>query len=107
MSFRENLRYIMDCKGIQTKELSQQTAISENTLKSYLRTDSAEPKISKAIILAKALDVSVEYLCTGHNVSKKIDISRLEYKITDNLSKLSEKELKIVSSLIDAIISQQ
>ena len=34
MNFRENLRFLMESRGIQTKELSSMTGISENTIKS-------------------------------------------------------------------------
>ena len=63
MKFHENLRFLMDAKGIQIKELAAKTGISENTIKTYLRSASAEPKLSKAIALAKALETTVENLC--------------------------------------------
>ena len=47
--------------------LSAETGISENTLKSYLKSDSAEPKATNAVAIANALGVSVEYLVTGKN----------------------------------------
>ena len=50
---------------MQTKELSQASDISENTIKSYLKENSAEPKISNALLLAQPLGVSVEMLATG------------------------------------------
>ena len=102
MSFRENLRYIMDSKGLQTKELSQRTKISENTIKSYLKSDSSEPKISKAIIIAKALSVSVEFLVTG--INNYNDKTSLELNITDNLPNLEERDLLIVSNMISTMI---
>ena len=104
MSFRENLRYIMDSKGIQTKELSQKTGISENTIKSYLKSDSAEPKVSKAIIIAKALNVSVEFLVTGIDSSKDKQKTALELNITDYLYKLGERDLIIVSNLVSTMV---
>ena len=63
MKFHENLRFLMDARGIQIKELAAKTGISENTIKTYLRSASAEPKLSKAIALAKALETTVENLC--------------------------------------------
>ena len=70
MTFRENLHYLMDCKGIQIKELSAMTGISENTIKSYLKENSAEPKISNALLLAQPLGVSVELLATSKKILK-------------------------------------
>lgn len=106
MSFRENLRFIMDSKGIQTKELSKMTGISENTVKSYLKTDSAEPKISKVVLIAKALDVSLEFLITGLQNNNAKENSILEYKIIDNVKRLSPKEQKNILALIISMLSE-
>lgn len=98
----------MECRGIQTKELSKITGISENTIKSYIKEDSAEPKVSKAIILAEALNVSLEYLVTG----KEIEISSLDNKkeintLLKKIITLSTKEQRLVTALVNEIINQK
>ena len=108
MRFKENLRFLMECRGIQTKELSKITGISENTIKSYIKEDSAEPKVSKAIILAEALNVSLEYLVTG----KEIEISSLDNKkeintLLKKIITLSTKEQRLVTALVNEIINQK
>lgn len=71
MNFSENLHFIMESRGILIKELSQKTGISENTLKTYLRTDFAEPTLSKATLIADALDISLDFLANGENVAAR------------------------------------
>lgn len=103
MNFRENLRYLMESKDIQTKELSLKTGISENTIKTYLRSASAEPKLSKAILLAKALGVSVEFLATGSENNSDFPKSKEVLYIQQEIKHLSERDLKIIVSAIDAM----
>lgn len=103
MNFRENLRFLMESKGIQTKELSLKTGISENTIKTYLRSASAEPKLSKAVLLAQALGVSVEFLALGLDNQADASISKEVFSIQNDVKTLTQKELKIVSAVIKAM----
>ena len=103
MDFRENLRFLMESKGIQTKELSLKTGISENTITTYLRSASAEPKLSKAVLLAQALDVSVEFLALGTDKYSDKNLSREVFSIQNEIKTLSTKELKIISATIKAM----
>ena len=70
-NFRENLRNELDFQGIIVKELSTRTKIPVGTLDCYLRTQSVEPSAENAVKIARALQVSVEYLVTGRNMSRK------------------------------------
>lgn len=94
MGFKENLRFLMDSKDIQIKELSQKSGISENTIKSYLKTASAEPTISKAAKIAQVLDTSLEALLgVQQEESQK---SLLQNDLLRESEKLSVKNLKIL-----------
>ena len=93
----------MESKDIQTKELSKKTGISENTIKTYLRSASVEPKLSKAIILAKALGVSVEFLATGLENNSDFPKSKEALYILQEIKHLSERDLKIIVSAIGAM----
>lgn len=75
MNFRENLRFALDSRGLLIKELSAKTGISENTIKTYLKADGAEPTITKALKIARALDVSIDFLATGCT-SKKTEFEK-------------------------------
>ena len=94
MGFKENLRFFFFLKDIQIKELSQKSGISENTLKSYLKTASAEPTISKAAKIAQVLDASLEALLgVQQEESQK---SLLQNDLLRESEKLSVKNLKIL-----------
>lgn len=107
MNFRENLRFLMDSRGIQTKELSSMTGISENTIKSYIKEDAAEPKISKALIIAKSLNVSIEYLVTGTVQSDSSSKNMKEINLLfQKILGLSKKEQKVVLAMVNELIQQ-
>ena len=103
MSFRENLRYVLDSKGILIKELSQKTGISENTLKSYLKESSAEPSISKALLISNALNVSLDYLATGKESKNNLITNPTLTEINKYLEKFDETDFAAVLSMIKAL----
>ena len=103
MSFRENLRFLMESQDIQTKELADRTGISENTIKSYLKEDSAEPKVGKAIRIAEALDVSVEFLVTGKDNISDISHPKDELKLQQEVKFLSQRDKTILLAAIKAM----
>lgn len=69
MSFKENLKTELEFRGILIKELAAKSGISRRTLDNYLRNNESQPTAENAVNIAKALDVSVEYLVTGTNSS--------------------------------------
>ena len=69
MGFRENLKDELTYKDMQTKELAALTGISLNTLNHYLVQNATSPSVENAVKIAKALNVSVEYLVTGEDNS--------------------------------------
>ena len=105
MNFNENLHFILESRGILVKELSQKTGISENTLKTYLRTNCVEPTLSKALLIANALNVSLEFLAHGTEIAemspKKIsDDTKKLLSLTGNFSK---EEFHIILATAKAI----
>lgn len=101
MSFKENLRYALDSKGMQIKELSRKSGISENTLKSYLKENGAEPTLSKAVTIANALDVSLEQMAGCDKTLKKQTPEILE--INSLIKTLNPKEQKVILSVIKSM----
>lgn len=69
MGFQENLKEAMYIQGCTTKELSQKTGINAGTISSYLKTNAAVPPVDKAVRMAEALQVTVEFLVNGFNGS--------------------------------------
>ena len=64
-TFRENLRAELDFQGLTVKELSAKTGILKGTLDNYLGGRASIPPADIAVKIAKALNVSVEFLVTG------------------------------------------
>jgi transcriptional regulator with XRE-family HTH domain len=71
MSFRKNLRETLEQFDIRQKELAAQAGISLRNLENYLREGSSIPSADKAVRIAQALGVSVEYLVTGSESQNK------------------------------------
>ena len=71
MSFRENLREAIDYSGLEQKELAHKANISLRNIDNYLRENASIPAADKAVRIAQALDVTVEYLVTGNSSPEK------------------------------------
>ena len=105
--FRENLRDIIEYKGLRTKELSALTNINKRTIDSYLDYRAVIPNAEVAVKLAKALGTTVEFLVTGEdsvNPEQKIysdfDTYRKYRKIVNELETLSPDLLKSIEAMI-------
>ena len=71
MGFNEYLKGELEYKGMLVKELAHKTGIPKQTIDKYLLSNSSMPPADKAVAIAKALGVSVEYLVTGRNTMNK------------------------------------
>ena len=105
--FRDNLKDLIEYKGIVRKELSAQTGISKRTIDTYLDNRAVIPNAEVAVRLAKALGTSVEFLVTGEdsvNHEQKIysdfDTYRKYKKIVNELDSLSPELLKSIEAMI-------
>ncbi|MCF0125878.1 MAG: helix-turn-helix transcriptional regulator [Treponema sp.] len=105
MGFKENLKDELSYQGIPVKELSSLTGISQGSLSNYLKENSSTPSADVAVKIATALGVSVEFLVTGHNSNIKIKDYPLDIKsIADKIENLSDRDKKIISTLIDKML---
>lgn len=89
--FKKTLRSEMEFKDIKIKELATKTGISARTLEGYLGSRASIPPADVAVKIAKALDVSVEYLVTGENENEYLREFIIFQKSIKNLS--SSKKL--------------
>ena len=71
MSFRENLREALDYSGLEQKELAYKANVNLRNIENYLREYASIPSADKAVQIAQALGVTVEYLVTGKNPPEK------------------------------------
>jgi transcriptional regulator with XRE-family HTH domain len=65
MAFKDNLKAELAYKGMLVKELSAVTGINKHTLDNYLNVNQYMPSAENAVLIARALGVTVEYLITG------------------------------------------
>jgi transcriptional regulator with XRE-family HTH domain len=109
MSFRDNLREALDFTGIEQKELAAKTGISLKTIENYVKKDSSVPSADKAVIIAKTLGVTVEYLNTGKNPPKPgIQTMYPQNKeLFNNISQLNKYNLEVSTSMSKALLSLQ
>jgi len=70
MGFRENLKSELEYSGMLVKELEAKSGVKKSSLDNYLNSREQLPTIDKAVKIAEALGVSVEYLFTGKDTSK-------------------------------------
>jgi transcriptional regulator with XRE-family HTH domain len=81
MSFRENLRETIDYFGLGQKELAHKANMSLRNIENYLRENASIPSADKAVQIAQALGVTVEYLVTGNNSAEKKSTSVIDPEI--------------------------
>ena len=109
MSFKENLKEAMYCKNMTTAQLAGLAGVNSGTISSYLKSKSSMPPVDKALKLAKALDVSVDFLVNGFESKSKSSIKQKSpfsievFKIAQKMDGLEKDELAIVASMIDLI----
>ena len=109
MSFKENLREAMYCKNLTTVQLASMTGINSATISSYLKTKNSMPPVDKALILSKALDVSVDFLVNGFedksefSIQQKSPFSIDVFKTAMKMNGLEKDELTLISDMIDLL----
>lgn len=109
MSFKENLKEAMYCKNLTTIQLAEMTGINSGTISSYLKTKNSMPPVDKALKLAKALDVSIDFLVNGFDektessIQQKSPFSIEVFKIAQKMDGLEKDELSIITSMIDLL----
>ncbi|MDR0456908.1 MAG: helix-turn-helix domain-containing protein [Treponema sp.] len=102
MGFNENLKGELGYKGMPVKELAHVTGIPKQTIDNYLLSKGSMPPADKAVAIAQALGVTVEYLVTGKETSRKKErIYSPELRsINDNVEPLSREKRKIVEKAV-------
>jgi len=98
--FKANLRAELDYRGLTVKELSAKTGIPKGTLDCYLGVRASMPPADIAAKIARALDVTVEYLVTGEEIKKQDKLLDHNIRsIIQILPELNEKDIKTILGL--------
>jgi transcriptional regulator with XRE-family HTH domain len=108
MGFRENLKAELTYNDMLVKELAARSGVNKRTIDNYLRKDGPVPSVDAALKIARVLDVSVEYLVTGHNTFHKKNntiISPNLRSMLQSLGELDEADRKFIFTLIKTCIN--
>jgi transcriptional regulator with XRE-family HTH domain len=109
MAFRDNLRETLDFAGMEQKELAAKTGISLKTIENYVKKDSSLPTADKAVLIAQALGVTVEYLITGKKTKKDPlpSIQPQQKEVTDTISKLNKYNFEAITAIAKTLLNLQ
>ena len=108
MGFNENLKGELEYRGMPVKELAHKTGIPKQTIDKYLLSNSSMPPADKAVLIAKTLGVSVEYLVTGEKrfegKASNNFMSPEMRSIRDHVEPLSGKNRKLIKSSVIELV---
>ena len=107
MGFNENLKGELGYKGISVKELAHATGIPKKTIDNYLLSNGSMPTADKAVAIAQALGVTVEYLVTGNTPPRKGQnrfLSPEVRSIADRVEPLPREKRKIVETTVAELV---
>jgi len=109
MSFRDHLREALDFTGTEQKELAAKTGISLKTIENYVKKDSSVPSADKAVLIAQALGVTVEYLITGKKAGKPAapTMPPPNKELFDSISKLNKHNVEVITPLVKTLLAHQ
>jgi transcriptional regulator with XRE-family HTH domain len=101
-NFSQRLRSEIEYIGLNQKEFAAKAGIQKRALDAYLWAQQSMPPADTAVKIASALGVSVEYLVTGKEYQKSIDISGyLQFRdILDDLAVLPNEILTPIKAMI-------
>lgn len=103
MGFRENLKDEMEYQGVSTKKLAEKSGVSKRTIDNYLLANPQEPGVYNAQKIAKALNVSVEYLVTGTEYKSPLALTGERLEFLNSFEKLPADDRLLILSLIKKI----
>ena len=107
--FSKRLRSEIEYIGLSQKEFAAKAGIKKRALDAYLRAQQSMPPADTAVKIASVLGVSVEYLVTGKEYQKSIDISGyLQFKdILDDLAVLPENIFVPIRAVIKTFAEKE
>jgi transcriptional regulator with XRE-family HTH domain len=109
MGFNEYLKGELEYKGILVKELAGMTGIPKQTIDKYLLANGSMPPADKAVAIARALDVPVEYLVSGRKPPDEKTLQRFlspEMRtIADHVEPLSREYRKLVEDVVAELVN--
>ncbi len=97
-------------QDVQIKELAARTGIKKSTLDKYLSGKKSQPSVENAVKIAESLNVTVEYLVKGSNLSseKLKPLLSAEYRsLVEHYTQLSDANKQTIQELVMFFLKQQ
>ena len=95
--FWNNVKEELDYQGLLVKELSQKSELNFNYLCNAMSKKSM-PSVEVAFKIAKALDVSIEYLYSG--IRQKNELSQDDKLLLNEYHQLSDHDKKVLRTIL-------
>jgi len=107
--FSQRLLSEIEYIGFNRKEFAAKAGIKKRALDAYLGAQQSMPPADVAVKIASVLGVSVEYLITGKEYQKSVDISGyLQFKdILDDLAVLPENIFVPIRAVIKTFAEKE
>lgn len=111
MDFNTRLKEEIEYTGIQYKELAAKADIKLRALFTYVAANPSMPPADVAVRIARALNVSVEYLVEGNKSDfsprrQNPNLPPKQANLLNSFNNLSPIEQKAVIKLIDTLCEQ-
>ena len=103
MGFKENLKSELQYRDMTVKELASLSGVKKQTLDNYLSTPNSKPSVDAAVKIAKALQVSVEYLVTDEDSSYPMNSDKQIKTITSICQELNYEQKQLLVDISQAI----
>ena len=105
-SFADRLRQEIDYLGLTRKELASKANIKQRALDMYLGTQASMPPADVAVRLARALNVTVEYLVTGEIKDQQTQVRPFR-RLEEDFSALPADIAQSVEALVHTIATHK
>ena len=111
MTFSTRLKEEIEYTGIQYKELAAKADVKLRALFTYVAANPSMPPADVAVRIAKALNVSVEYLVDGKETDSSShrrlpNLPPKQANLLNTFNKLSPIEQKAVTKMIEILCEQ-
>lgn len=97
MDFWDRVNYLLNKKGYTRNTLAKSTGISKNTLNGWIGKKRV-PRVDEALLIAKTLDTTIDYLETGRILEIEDDEEMI--KIVEGLHRASRDDLMKVAGIM-------
>ena len=90
----------MEYQGLSTRELAEKSGVGKRTIDNYLMSNPQEPGVYNAQKIAKALNVSVEFLVTGSEYKSPVAVTGERLDFLNSFDALPVDDRLLIMNLI-------